>query len=186
MTRRCILIGTWLVLLVACVYVWLSRSGLVREELQRAVSVSTFFGYSAYLVLGCLRGFTLIPSTNLVLVAALLIPPRPLFVLTLIGILVSSASIYRFSEALRLDEYFERKHAAQLMKCREILLRNELPVIIGWSFFPVTPTDAICYLCGILKVDFLKFIIGITIGEGTICCLYIFAGDGILRWLHLR
>ena len=186
MKRRYILIGTWLLLLCACVCLWLSRPGLLREDLQRAVSASAMLGYGAYLLLGCLRGFTLIPSTNLVLVAALLIPPGPLFALTLIGILVSSASIYRFSEALRLDEYFERRHAAQLMKCREILQRNELPVIIGWSLFPLTPTDVICYLCGTLKVNFLKFLIGILIGEGTICGLYIFAGDGILRWLHLR
>jgi uncharacterized membrane protein YdjX (TVP38/TMEM64 family) len=186
MTRRFILIGSWLLLLAACVYVWFSRSGLVQGELQRAVSVSTLLGYGVYLLLGCFRGFTLIPSTNLVLIAVLLFPPFPLMVLTLVGIAVSSGTIYWFSEALHLDEYFERKHASRLAKCRDVLQKNELPIIIGWSFFPLAPTDAICYLCGVLKVNFLKFIVGILIGEGTICGIYIFAGDSILRWLHLR
>jgi hypothetical protein len=38
-------------------------------ELRNAVSVSLIAGYFAYFLLGCIRGFTLIPSTNLVLLA---------------------------------------------------------------------------------------------------------------------
>jgi uncharacterized membrane protein YdjX (TVP38/TMEM64 family) len=184
--RRYILIASWLLFLAACLYVYYSHNGAVQDELQRAASVSVVWGYGLYLLLGCVRGFTLIPSANLVLVAVLLIPPIPLFVLTLVGILVSSASIYWFSEALHLDEYFETRHAPRLAKMKDILQKNEMPIIIGWSFFPLAPTDAICYLCGVMKVNFLKFIVGILIGEGTICGIYIFLGDGLLHWLRLR
>jgi len=183
---RYTLIATWMLFLSACVYVYFSRAGLVQGELQRAASASVLLGYGLYLLLGCIRGFTLVPSANLVLLAILLIPPIPLFVLTLVGILVSSASIYWFSEALHLDEYFESRHAPRLAKMKDILQKNEMPIIIGWSFFPLAPTDAICYLCGVMKVNFLKFIIGILIGEGTICGIYIFLGDGLLHWLRLR
>ncbi len=146
------LIASWLAFLAACIYVYFSRAdwGPVQGELQRAVSASTLLGYAVYLLLGCVRGFTLIPSTNLVLLAVLLFPPVPLFFLTLLGILVSSASIYWFSEALHLDEYFERNHSTRLAKMKNVLERNEMAIIVGWSFFPLAPTDAICYLCGVM------------------------------------
>jgi hypothetical protein len=37
-----------------------------------------------------------------------------------------------------------------------------------------------------MNVHFLKFMAGILIGEGTICGIYIFLGDGLMHWLHLR
>ncbi len=60
------------------------------------------------------RGFALIPVTNLVVLAIPLFPPVPLLVLTLVGIAISSASIYAFAGSLRLGEYFERKHARHM------------------------------------------------------------------------
>jgi uncharacterized membrane protein YdjX (TVP38/TMEM64 family) len=137
-------------------------------------------------MLGCIRGFTLIPSTNLVLLGIPFFSPRPLFVLSLLGILISSSSIYYFSESLHLDVLFEDKHKARLAKMKGILQRNPLPIIIGWSFFPLAPTDLICYVCGVLKVDFVRFTFGVLIGEGTICGIYIFLGDAVLRVFHLR
>jgi uncharacterized membrane protein YdjX (TVP38/TMEM64 family) len=65
-----------------------------------------------------------------------------------------------------------------------LLQRHELPVIIGWSFFPLAPTDLICYVCGGLRVNFPKFLLGVLIGEGTICAIYIFLGGEALRWLE--
>ena len=67
-----------------------------------------------------------------------------------------------------------------------LLERYEMPVIIGWSFFPLVPTDVICYVCGILRVRFWKFLIGVTLGEGAICALYIYGGDQLLRWLAFK
>ena len=139
-----------------------------------------------YLLLGSIRGFTLLPSATLVFAAIPLFPPVPLFLLTLLGILVSSASVYYFSESLHLDEYFAERSQQRVERVTRRFRANELPIIIGWSFFPLAPTDLICYVCGVLKVSFSKFILGILIGEGAICGIYIFLGDKALRFLHLR
>jgi uncharacterized membrane protein YdjX (TVP38/TMEM64 family) len=69
---------------------------------------------------------------------------------------------------------------------RGLLARYELPVIIGWSFFPLAPTDLVVYLCGVMRVSVAKCLLGVTIGEGAICALYIFGGDQVLRLLHLK
>ena len=178
-------LAIWLVVLVSALYLYFFRRELVRTEIQGAFSVSSFVASALYLVLGSVRAFTLIPVTYLILVAVPFFKPTTLFALTLIGIAVSSASIYWFSESLHLEEVFERKHKAEVEKVKGVLQRHELAIIIGWSFFPITPTDVICYVCGALKVNFAKFMVGILIGEGTICALYIFLGDYIVRLLHL-
>ena len=80
-----------------------------------------------------------------------------------------------FQKRLQLDEFFERKHKARVDQMRAALQRNELTIIIGWAFFPLTPTDVICYVCGALEsISEVSF--GILIGEGTICAIYIFLG----------
>ena len=142
--------------------------------------------YAAYIALGAVRGFTLVPSTTLVLAALPFMAPGPLLACTLIGIVLSSASIYYFSAALRIDERVARKHPEKIARLTDLVNRYEMPIIIGWSFFPLVPTDLICYVCGVLRVRFWKFLIGVTIGEGAICAIYIYGGDQLLRWIGFR
>src|SRR3982751_6786632 len=84
----------WLAGVALAVYLVIFHRDLIVGRLQAAAAASIIFGGALYLLLGCLRGFTLIPATSLVLVGLVFLPPVPLFALTLAGILVSSASIY--------------------------------------------------------------------------------------------
>jgi uncharacterized membrane protein YdjX (TVP38/TMEM64 family) len=174
----------WLLFLVTFFYVYFFRSNFLTSELRSAMSLSVVTGYVAYLLIGCVRGFTLIPSTSLVLLAIPIFPPLPLFVLTLAGILVSSMSIYYFSESLHLNDVFEEKHQARVKKFKEILQRNSMIIIFTWSLFPLVPTDLICYVCGVLRIDFRRFIVAVVFGEGLICGFYIFLGSYAMQLLH--
>lgn len=170
----------WLAFVAVALYLALFHRDLFVTRLQAATTQSIVAGAALYLLLGCLRGFTLIPATSLVLVGILFFPPWPLFVLTLAGILVSSASIYYFSGALHLEELFKERHAKHIDRLRGLLNRYGLPVIVAWSFFPFAPTDLICYLAGVLRIRFWIFLVGVAIGEGAICGLYIFLGQEFL------
>jgi uncharacterized membrane protein YdjX (TVP38/TMEM64 family) len=183
--RRSLLI-VWFAVVLAALYLFLFHREAIQDRLQSATSTSMLVGGSVYLLLGCIRGFTLIPSTSLVLLAIVFFPPVPLFLLTLAGILVSSACIYYFAEALRIDEVLRRRHSAQFDRVGTLLARYELPVIVGWSFFPLAPTDLVVYLCGVMRVSLSKCLLGVTIGEGAICAVYIFGGDQLLRLLQLK
>ena len=176
----------WVLTTTGALYLYFFHRSYVDSELRGAFSTSALAAYAIYLLLGSVRGFTLIPSTSLVLAAVAFFPPVPLLILTLAGILISSASIYFFAEALHLDDVLARKHAAKIAKIKAVLQKHELPIIIGWSFFPLAPTDAIVYVCGVLRVDATKCLLGVLIGEGAICAIYIFAGDAVLRLLHWR
>lgn len=184
---RILLVATWLTIAGFALYLYFFRSGTVQHELETAFARSVVIASVIYLLLGTVRAFTLIPSTYLVLAGLPFFPPVLLFGLTLAGILISSGIIYRFAESLHLKKLFKSgRHKRQVDRLSTLLEKHELPIIIGWSFFPLAPTDLICYVCGVMDVNFPKFLLGILIGEGTICGLYIFLGDSALRVLHLR
>ena len=170
----------WALFVVSFVFLYYRYSGKWGTEISGLAMSSAWLAYAVYILLGALRGFALIPVTNLVVLAIPIFPPVPLFILTLVGILISSASIYAFAGSLRLAEYFERKHAEKTERVRAALQRNPTTIVTAWSFLPIVPTDLICYVCGVMRVSFRRFILGVLIGEGAICAIYIFAGSALL------
>lgn len=183
-TMRHIIIGIWLVMMFTCLYIYFFHRNFIQAQLTSAVSASVVLGYFIYLILCSLRGFTLIPSTYTILLGLLFFPPVPLYCITMLGIMISSTCVYFFSESLNLQHIFEKKHSKQIAQLTSFLQKYELPVIIGWSFFLILPTDLLCYICGTLKINYKKFLLGITIGEGTLVAAYIFFGSRFLQFLH--
>lgn len=174
-------VALWLTLLVGGLYMYFFHPTFFEGQLARITGVSLYFGYAVFFIVGALRGFTLIPSTYLIIVGLLFFEPLPLFILIMAGIVVSSLSVYYFSEFLNLDEFFEKHHYERVAQIKSVLEKNELPVIIVWSFAPFLPTDIICYVCGTLEVDVKKFILGICIGESLIVGTYVFFGEYLLK-----
>lgn len=174
---------TWVLVIAAGIYVYVARAEIVRDEILALSSVSAAVAAAMYFILGCVRGFTLIPVTYLIPLGLPFLSPTVHFLLTLGGVLVSSASIYYLSERLQLAAYFETRHSEQVDRVRGLLGRRELPIVIGWSLFPIVPTDVICYVCGSLRIDIRKMLIGILVGEGIICALYIFLGRQLFSFV---
>lgn len=172
----------WLIFIFAALYLYFFHSVFFEKLLMSASHVSIYYGYLIFLLLGCFRGFTLIPVTSLIVLGILFFGALPLYILTIVGIIISSASVYYFSNVLRLDELFERKYSRRVAKVKSVLQKNELPIIIGWSAFPFLPTDLICYICGTLRVNFAKFILGVFIGESVTSAIYIFFGHYLLLY----
>jgi uncharacterized membrane protein YdjX (TVP38/TMEM64 family) len=178
---RYLFLAIWFPVIAGVLYLYIFRRDFVQTELQDAMSASSWAAAGIYLVLGVLRGFTLVPATFLLLVAVPFFRPWVLLALTLPCIAASSSACYWFAEALHFDEVFERKYPTQIRRLKRLLRRHQLPIIIGWSFFLLLPTDLICYVCGSLRINYKKFLIGVLIGEGTVYAIYIFLGDYLLR-----
>jgi uncharacterized membrane protein YdjX (TVP38/TMEM64 family) len=171
----------WLSVVAGALYLYFFNRAFVQAELSDAMSVGGIIAAAIYLLLGSVRAFTLVPATLMIVVGLPFFRPWPLFMMTLVGILITSALFYWFSEALQFHETFERKHPQQVEKMRRALQKHQLPIIIFWSFFPLLPTDLICYVCGALRINAAKTMAGVLIGEGAICAVYIFFGDFLLR-----
>jgi uncharacterized membrane protein YdjX (TVP38/TMEM64 family) len=183
---RRLLTTIWVLGAGAALYLYFFHREALEDALAGATGASLVAGGALYLLLGCLRAFTLIPVTSLVLLGIVVFPPVPLFALTLAGILVSSASVYYFAEALHVDEILRKKHGHQIDRVQQLLERYGFPIIVGWAFFPLLPTDLICYVSGVVRVRITTVLGGVAIGEGAVCAIYIFLGDSLLRWLGLR
>ena len=175
------LFALWLLIVGGALYLYFFEREFVERELQGALSTSMVVGSIVYVLLGSFRAFTLVPATFLLLVGLPFFPPFLLLVITMIAVIVSSSICYFFAEALHMDEFFERKHPAQIRKLKGLLQRYQLPIIIGWSFMMFLPTDLICYVCGTLRINFSKFLLGVLIGEGSVYAIYIYAADYFLR-----
>lgn len=182
----CILI--WLGIAVTCVSIYLYdpskfSAGNIAEFLLR-------FDREVLLIYACLsilRGFTLLPSTPLVIAGTLILPEQPLLVLfiSLAGILLSSTMIYYFSEFLGFSDYFEN-HKPKLSHKLKAKLEDPLGFLFValWAFFPLVPTDLVCYLAGTTKMNFWKFIAAIFVGELILCTCYIFFGGSLLKFVR--
>ena len=179
-TARALRLGVWALFVAAFAFLYYRYSGSWGEEITGLAQSSALLAYAIYVVLGALRGFALIPVTNLVVLAIPIFPPWPLLVLTLVGIAISSASIYAFAGSLGLETYFERKHARSVARVQAALERHPTTIVTAWSFLPIVPTDLICYVCGVMKISFRRFMFGVLVGEGAICAIYIFAGASLL------
>jgi uncharacterized membrane protein YdjX (TVP38/TMEM64 family) len=131
------------------------------------------------LLLSCL-GLTFIPSTPFAIAGVALFDPVLAYLLNLVGIITSSTIVYHFAGFLGLREAFESKYPDKIRKVKSALARKELPIIVGWSFFPVVPTDLIIYVASTLKIPLWKCLLGVLLGEGVLNAFYIFGVNAAL------
>jgi uncharacterized membrane protein YdjX (TVP38/TMEM64 family) len=182
MSRRAVLLSLWITLVCVALSLYFRERNLLQRLALEFADAPPPWAYAVYLFLGCVRGFTLVPATYLVVAGMLILRPVPLYALTIVGIAVSSTAVYYFAESMEFDRFFEHRYPGQVHRLRALLTRRELPIVVAWSFFPIAPTDLVCYVCGALKVDLGKCLLGVTVGEGAICGIYIFLGQQALDW----
>ncbi|MDR2214133.1 MAG: VTT domain-containing protein [Pseudomonadales bacterium] len=168
----------WLLLCAGGLGLYLLRPDLFSaDSIGALLGEELYVGLGLYFVLSCLRALLLIPLSPLLVAGILLFPPVPLFIVTMISVVVASILIYVLADKLGFDEYFERKYPQQLANIRHKLARHEWPVLIVWGAAPVLPTDLIVYAGSVLRLGLMKTVLGVTLGETLMCALYIFLGD---------
>ena len=168
----------WLAVLVATLILYAVKPDLFDTSfLRENVSNHKVPVLLLYLTILTFIGLTVIPSTPFALAGFLIFPPLTAYIINLIGIITSSLVVYYFTKYLRLDVWLESKYPVQIEKIKKALRKKELPIIAGWSFFPLVPTDLIIYVSSTLQIPFWKCALGVIIGEGTLNAFYIFSID---------
>ena len=178
------IVAVWILVIVGGIAAYISDPSRFAPE-NIAAFLNEFQGpiWLIYLFLSAVRGFTLLPSTPLVIAGTLLFPEQPWTVLaiSIFGILISSRMIYWFSDLVGFDQYFQSKKPLHVEKIRKRLEHPlGLAFVALWAFFPLVPTDAVCYVAGTIRMHFLKFIIAVFVGELVLCSIYVFAAGRIL------
>ena len=166
----------WLLVVAVILTLYLThRDSIDVNWIRGMVHDNRFLIMPFYLLLLSLLGLIFIPSTPFAIAGVFLFDPTVAYLLNLVGIITSSTIVYHFAGFLGLRTAFEARYPAKMEKVRTALDRKELPIIVGWSFFPVVPTDLIIYVASTLKIPLWKCLLGVLIGEGALNAFYIFS-----------
>ena len=166
----------WLLVVAVALTLFMTNQDRIDVNWIRGlVHDNRFLIIPCYLLLLSLLGLTFIPSTPFAIAGVILFDPTLAYFLNLVGIITSSTIVYHFAGFLGLRDAFETKYPERTKKVRRALDRKELPIIIGWSFFPVVPTDLIIYVASTLQIPLWKCLLGVLVGEGTLNAFYIFS-----------
>lgn len=167
----------WLALIALSLAFYFLRPDLFAPRVIRGFfSANLALGLGVYLLIATLRALTLIPLTPILVAGILVFPPLPLLLVTLVSVWTSSALIYYLARYLRFDRFFSEHYPAQIFRLSALLRKRELPIITAWGFFPFVPTDLIVYVCSVLRISVWKTLLGVSVGEGLICAMYIYGG----------
>jgi uncharacterized membrane protein YdjX (TVP38/TMEM64 family) len=168
----------WILFLAACaIFILLNPDKFTPNKIAGFIAQFNSGMLLIYLIISMLRGLTLVPSTPFVLAGTILFSTQPYTVLaiSIIGIIFSSTMIYYFSEYLGFGTFLENKYPSKIRRIEEYLQKpGGFVFVFLWAFFPAVPTDLVCYVAGALRMNFLKYIVALTLGELILCSIYIF------------
>lgn len=138
---------------------------------------------TVYILISVFRGFFLLPSTPFVLLGVLLFKDDPwlVFTISMFGIIITTTALYYFSDLLGFSEKLSSKYPKKMEKWKQ-RLNSPLStlIVMVWSFFPLVPTDLICYVAGIIKMPFRFLMLGVVIGEAILVYIYVFLGHSLV------
>jgi len=146
------------------------------------------WAFAGFVVASLVRGILLIPSTPVVIAGGAFFPEAlpAVLVISMLGIVGSASLLYRFPGFAGYDRVLEAKYPEKLARVRA---RLEGPgamwFVAGWAFFPVVPTDLICYAAGLVRMPYRRMITGIIIGELPLVTAYILLGTKLSGFLPI-
>lgn len=178
----------WLVLvLVVSFLVWLYTDWLTREYIAGFLNQLGPFAFATFIALSLSRAFLLLPCTPFVLAGAVSFPQWPLqvFAISIAGIVVGALLVYSFPSFGGYNRFLEEKYPNKIAVLKDKLHgKFAFWIVGGWSFFPLVPTDAVCYVAGLVKMPPHKMIIAVILGELPLVTAYVFLGAEFGEWLR--
>lgn len=176
------------VVAIVFIVLLLNPDWLSRESVSGFLNDLGPLALLCYLVLSLSRALLLIPSTPFILAGAVAFPDSPLLVLTisLLGIAAGAYLIYSFPSFGGFDAFLEQKYPEKISQLKQKMgHKYALLFVVGWSFFPLVPTDVICYVAGLAKMRFRNLLAAMLVGELPLVTIYVFAGMELGEWLRV-
>ena len=156
---------------------WISKESIAGLLSQMGPLALVF-----YVIVSMTRSLLLIPSTPFILAGAISFPQWPFVVLviSIVGIVVGAFLVYSFPSFGGYDKLLEEKYPEKIAGLKKKMHgKYAFWIVAGWSFFPLVPTDAVCYVAGMTKMSYKKMITALLIGEFPLVTTYVFLGAEI-------
>mgnify|MGYP002265856823 FL=1 len=108
------------------------------------------------------------------------------FAISIAGVVVGAFLVYSFPSFGSYDSLLEEKYPEKIANLKSKMQhKNAFWFVVGWSFFPLVPTDAVCYVAGVAKMPLRKMLTAFIIGELPLVAAYVFLGAEIGEWLRI-
>lgn len=186
--KKQILFGIWLLLIAAAVSLYfIFPEYFTQKAIQNGLESYQGPLLLGYIAISLVRGIFFIPSTPFVLAGALIFPDHPWTVLliSISGVLAGSSYVYFFTEYLEIEKLIRKNFEQRFEKVKNGMAKYGMGIVVVWAFIPVVPTDLISYTAGVTRMPYLKFALGILLGELPLVALYIFFGGSISALLGI-
>jgi uncharacterized membrane protein YdjX (TVP38/TMEM64 family) len=178
-----IIIYAWIILLLLVFIAYLYFPKIINlENFFNLISGNYIIAILIFTIFVILRGFTLISPLIVTMASLILFSPLEVFMINSLGIVASSFLIYKVSDYLGFDDYIENNYQEKVKKIRKSFEKKEIPIMIGWSFFPFFPTDILVYVAASLKVSLWKCLVGIFIGTALINFISIYLAERLIQY----
>ena len=141
-----------------------------------------------YLLMCMTRSLLMIPVTPFVLAGAVTFPDLLMLVfgISLAGIVVGAFLIYSFPAFGGYDRLLEERYPVKIALLKKNMHgKRSFWIIAGWSFFPLVPTDLICYVAGMVRLPFRKVVGPLMVGEIPLVTIYVYLGSEFGDWLRI-
>lgn len=170
-TKKVVLAIWFLFIVLAIVLYFVFPEQFSARGIQEFVSQFSGLAIGVYFSISLIRGLFLIPSTPFVLAGALLFPDKlwMVFIISMLGILGSGTFIYYAAQFFEFGEKKDKK----INRIEKKIRKYGFWIVLGWSFFPVVPTDLICYVAGRTRITFWKYLLALFIGEAVLIAVYL-------------
>jgi len=179
----------WLVLVVISLSLFvIFPDWLTRETISTFLDQMGMMALVVYVLVSLTRSLLLIPSTPFILAGSISFPELTLlvFAISMAGIVVGAYLVYSFPSFGGYDKLLEEKYPDKIALLKQKMhSKYAFGFVVGWSFFPLVPTDAVCYVAGLAKMSYRKMISALLIGELPLVAAYVFLGAEIGEWLRL-
>lgn len=174
----------WLSLLVTILLIYLfNRDAFTIEGFTSFFKHNESAIWIGYVVLVMIRSLFFIPATAVLILGMALYQDAFWFLLivNMLGVLIGSALIYGAGKIFTAEDFFSEKHQQKLPIVKEKINQYGFWIVLGWSFFPLVPTDLVCYISGATNMKFLKFITAVFIGELILVTAYLYTGESLFK-----
>lgn len=179
----------WLLIVIVCAGILLLYpEALSRDSISDFLNGLGTLALIVYIGLSLTRALLMIPCTPFVLAGGITFPEMPILVMAIsyAGIVAGAYLVYSFPSFGSYDEFLEEKYPDKVQFLKEKMHGPyAFWIVAGWSFFPLVPTDVICYVGGLVKMSFRKMASAVVIGEIPLVTLYVLVGVEIGEWLRI-
>ncbi len=186
-TTKIILWTLWVSLLLFCLgYAIYNPTFFTPQGLKRFLEQFGNQMLLVYFLLSLVRGLALVPSTPLVVAGSLIFADNLslVWLISMIGIIFSAVVVYYFSNFMGFDQFFQRRFPKQIQTVQKRLNhRYGFFYVSAWTFFPLVPTDIVCYVAGTIKMNVFRFLAALFIGEAILVSLYVYGSGYLFSWL---